>query len=273
MLDKKPLKGSISETLKKVGKKNQSMKPSTTKYTCEICGNKLTYDDWVNSDGKCCLKCVPERDRRRREKWKTYLKNNMEKELRKRNVPPKYLKCSFDNFIASTQKSMQLKAKIEKYAQKVESSLFITGGCGSGKTHLATACLRETLNQGIKQSFYIKVPELLMEIRHTFDRENTNKENEQYFIERFSHYNFLILDDMGAEKVSEYSIQVLYLLVDKRDSFLKPTMICSNLSIAGLEDMLSPRITSRIVGMGRVIKNPMPDYRMRGKNELLGHIE
>ena len=102
-----------------------------------------------------------------------------------------------------------------------------------------------------------------MWIRHTFDKENTNKQNEGDFIERFSGYDFLILDDMGAEKVSEYSIQILYLLVDKRDSFLKPTMICSNLSIAGLEDTLSPRITSRIVGMGKVIKNPLPDYLMR----------
>lgn len=265
MPEEKPLKKDIDEILKRVGTKNQSMKTSMSNGRCSICGNQLTTDEWKNLIW-CCSKCKPVWEKRELEKWHKYLTINIEHELARRNVPPKYIKCSFDNFnvhIGKDSQAIKIIAKAREYTKIFEGGLFMTGGCGSGKTHLAVACLREALKKRIKKSFYVKVPELLMWIRHTFDKDNTNKQNEQDFIERFSGYDFLILDDMGAEKVSEYSIQILYLLVDKRDSFLKPTMICSNLSIGGLEDTLSPRITSRIVGMGRVIKNPLSDYRMR----------
>ena len=71
------------------------------------------------------------------------------------------------------------------------------------------------------------------------------------------------MDDMGAEKTTDWSMSTLYVLIDKRYSEMMPTIITSNLTVAEVADKVGDRIASRIAGMCKVIE-------LKGKDRRLG---
>lgn len=165
-------------------------------------------------------------------------------------VAPKHLDCSFDNFRGNEQLVKDLKAS--------RDSVFLSGKTGCGKTHLAVSILREASIQDVLSAYFITVPEMLMRIRASFSP--INEESEEEIVKKFSDYEVLVLDDLGSEKTSEFSITTLFLILDRRDRYFKRTIITSNLSLKEIEESLGARISSRLAGMNPLQIN-MPDYR------------
>ena len=143
--------------------------------------------------------------------------------------------------------------KVNQYNAESKRGLFIHGPVGTGKTHIAAALLRTRSGMGNT------VPRLLLSLRKSFEDQETS---EAQIIDRYSRYSFLVLDDMGAEKSSEYSIQSLYLIIDQRYRDMLPTIITSNLSLTELANKLDDRIASRIAGMCDVVKLTGKDRRL-----------
>jgi DNA replication protein DnaC len=71
----------------------------------------------------------------------------------------------------------------------------------------------------------------------------------------------LILDDLGAEKASEWVAETLYILIDDRYGNMKPTVFTSNYSPSELAERLGDRIVSRIMEMCRIIEIKTSDKR------------
>jgi DNA replication protein DnaC len=105
------------------------------------------------------------------------------------------------------------------------------------------------------------MPELLLKLRGTF--KNSSESDESEIIKTYSEAKILYLDDLGVEKVSDWALQTIYLIIDRRYSEMLRTIISSNLSLDQLADRLDDRIASRIAGMCEVIK-------MTGKDRRLG---
>lgn len=157
-----------------------------------------------------------------------------------------------------------------------DGSVFITGPAGTGKTHLAASLLRDTVyRQGMMRAAWDEedrirtpkmsyawqtVPEVLLDLRASF--KERSEETEKEIIDSLSSVDYLVLDDMGAEKSSDFSIQSLYLVIDRRYSEERKTIVTSNLSIAQIADKLGDRIASRIAGMCRVIELKGRDRRL-----------
>ena len=153
-------------------------------------------------------------------------------------------------------------------------SLFITGGFGTGKTHKAVAMLKayvmslnclEFQEPFITKALFITVPELLIILRSTFDQRS--KESEATLFERFCKVDFLILDDIGVEKVSDWVLQSLYVIINKRYSEQRQTIFTSNLNLSELKHVIGERITSRIAGMCRVLTLKGLDKRVSGTSQ------
>lgn len=185
------------------------------------------------------------------------------------SVPKKYINSSFDTFYEND--------KLVKDCSNYESGgLVLYGNTGCGKTHLAVSIMRNlyvknlieiiksewkanTKYRASKQVFK-PVPDLLLEIRSTFNDQSTS--TEENIIDDYSTIPFLVLDDLGSEKTSEYSITTLYIILDRRDRELMPTVITTNLTPKEIEEKLGARIASRLAGM-KNIKINMPDYRKK----------
>jgi DNA replication protein DnaC len=99
-----------------------------------------------------------------------------------------------------------------------------------------------------------------MELRDSF-REKAER-SEREIIEHYSNVQLLVLDDLGAEKTSDFALQSLYIIIDKRYSEMRHTIITSNLSVDEIAGKVGDRIASRIAGMCRVIELKGRDRRI-----------
>lgn len=153
-----------------------------------------------------------------------------------------------------------------KRLEPLADSLYITGVRGTGKTHLAAAILRERVldrRPHVSDIAWISVPDLLLKIRATF--RDRSEQSESGIIEEYSDCKLLVLDDMGVEKTSEWSLQTLYTIIDRRYREERQTIITSNLSLDELAEKLDDRIASRLSELCRVVVLTGPDRRIQKK--------
>ena len=163
---------------------------------------------------------------------------------------------------------------IDVPVKKIEStkeSCFVTGGCGTGKTHIAIGALKHFIQQlpcgyfqcypdiQVQEAEFITVPELLMKIRSCFSL----NECEETIVKKYSNIPFLVLDDLGVEKTSEWALQTLYIIINNRYSNCLQTVITSNFSIEEISEKLGDRIASRVAGMCKIVKLTGKDRRLK----------
>lgn len=146
-------------------------------------------------------------------------------------------------------------------------SLFVTGDFGTGKTYKAISILKGYI-QGLpsdcfvsrsiisSKAFFITAPELLLKIR-------ANIESEENIVNQLSSIELLVIDDLGAEKTSEWVLQTFYIILNRRYSDKLQTIITSNLSLDELREKLGDRIASRIAGMCKIIQLHGKDKRLK----------
>ncbi|NPV80816.1 MAG: ATP-binding protein [Firmicutes bacterium] len=181
--------------------------------------------------------------------------------LKDAGVGQRFLGCSFETYVPATPSQSVALKMAQQYAESLpcDKSLLIIGPCGVGKTHLAVAIAREALKVNIGDVVIRQVPEVLGEIRAAISR---GDENAHIALERYANANLLILDDLGAEKITEWVREQLFLLVDARYQEMLPTVLTSNNSLEEIEQLLGPRIASRLAGMCQGVVIDGPDHRI-----------
>ena len=216
-------------------KDRQEGKPKPEPSTCRFCGEPVEahwmYDDWETPD--------------------------IHEECR--SIIAKYQAMGIDErfwklpeFHVEDGNKKVYEATID-FISKPSKGLFMFGPAGTGKTHLAVKIAQEV--DGAK---FVKVPKLLLSLKANFDGQGW--ENEQ-IINRLANAPVLILDDLGAEKASEWVAETMYILIDERYGNMKPTVFTSNYSPSELAERLGDRIVSRIMEMCRVIEIKTSDKR------------
>lgn len=170
----------------------------------------------------------------------------------------RHIACSFDTY--------QGKEKVVEACRNLVLNpvdMVLTGAPGTGKTHLAVSVLRELVRESkVKDrsdARFVPVPELLAEIRACY---RDGGPDERDIMDKYSRLPYLVLDDLGAEKTTEWSITTLYLIIDRRYRGMLPTIVTTNLSLGQIADVLSDRISSRLAA-GKVITLKGEDYRTR----------
>lgn len=138
-------------------------------------------------------------------------------------------------------------------------SLFITGSCGTGKTHLAVGLLKLWLSLNFKQRpIFLPSVEFFAELKANFDSNFAERE----IIARYASAPLLVMDDVGSEKVSEWSRQQFFLLLDRRYRNMLPVVVTSNLTLDELAKHIDDRLASRLSEMGEIIMLNGPDRRV-----------
>lgn len=132
--------------------------------------------------------------------------------------------------------------------------LLFTGPVGSGKTFL-TGCIANALLEMGKEVLMVVVPDLLDEIRATYDHDRYEKEpTELDLTDAARKVKILILDDLGAHNYTEWTRNKIYNIINYRLNNRLPTVITTNLTLEDLEEYLGERTTSRLIQMCRVYR-------------------
>lgn len=122
-------------------------------------------------------------------------------------------------------------------------STYIHGKCGAGKTLLACIIANERAYLG-KSSYFVNVPDILEDLRDT----STNRENNRFeLMRRMKDCACLIVDDLGAEKPSDWTCETLFRIFNHRYNEGAQTIVTSNFSIRELQNRLNFIAGERIV--------------------------
>jgi DNA replication protein DnaC len=140
---------------------------------------------------------------------------------------------------------------LQRYADDPTGGIYLAGPPGAGKSHLAAALALAVAARGRTVS-YASVPELLAFIRSGFE-DNTADDR----LRALAGVHLLVLDDLGAGKMSEWALDVLFRIVNERWREDRPTVVTSNMPLGEQEE----RIASRLAQMCQAITLRVGDYR------------
>jgi len=144
-------------------------------------------------------------------------------------IPRRYQHCDFANYTAYNEqltKALEFATRLAESFPVTDKGLFFQGPPGVGKTHLAVAVLRQVIaTRGARGLFY-DTRDLLKVIRSTYDP--VNRTAEMDVLRPVIECDLLVLDDLGAEKTSEWVEETLNLIVNSRYSERRTTVFTSN---------------------------------------------
>lgn len=152
----------------------------------------------------------------------------------------------------------ELRGKIKTAIEKGRG-IYLFGTVGSGKTHAAYAIVKRFAEVGRPAPMFWNMTELVHELKIDMDRKEKSYTSEDIINAK----NLLIIDDLGAERMSEWVAEVIYLLVNRAYVDMRPIVITSNLKPSELADRVGERIASRIVEMCDMIKLEGQDRRTK----------
>lgn len=139
-----------------------------------------------------------------------------------------------------------------------QTPCLLMSGAGTGKTMVLVELAKNLLKQE-KRCKFVNVPKLLFDLKCNFDGNSRENETILSSLERVDN---LILDDLGAEKASEWVTETIYILINSRYENMLPTFISTNCTMPELSDRLGDRVASRLVEMCKIIKLNTKDRRL-----------
>jgi DNA replication protein DnaC len=107
--------------------------------------------------------------------------------------------------------------------------LYLTGVQGSGKTFEASGIALRLVDDGYTVKFSTSI-DLLATIRSTFGKNDT----EERIVKQMAYYDLLVIDDLGKENVTDWSMQELYAIINARYETMKPTIITTQYTVEEL---------------------------------------
>jgi DNA replication protein DnaC len=123
--------------------------------------------------------------------------------------------------------------------------LWFTGDLGTGKTSLAMLVSKAALDAGHSVAIY-SVPRLLAEIKDTYDRDSGDSYMQLF--RRLCAVDLLHLDDLGAERPTEWVLEQLYSIVNERWQEQRSIVVTSNLmDLDAVREQVGARTVSRLL--------------------------
>jgi len=190
------------------------------------------------------------------------------------NIPKRYRHCTLDNFLAyneSLERAASMARRLAGAFPAAGVGLFLEGQPGVGKTHLAVAVLKQIIEAAGARGLFYDTRELLRLIRSTYDPSIRTTEVE--VLRPVLTADLLVLDDLGAEKTSEWVDETMNLIVNTRYSQRRLTLFTSN--YPDIPDDSDPnsllfrigaRMRSRLHEMCEFVTLDAADYRERPTN-------
>ena len=189
-------------------------------------------------------------------------------------IPRRYRGVSFERnpVPALEQVNPVVVREVRRYVHDVDrrlaagKGLWLTGDVGTGKTTLAMLISKAAIDSGHSVAIY-SVPHLLAEIRDTYSAEG-REDSYMDFFRRLSRVELLHLEDLGAEKQTDWVLEQLYSLINQRYEDERAIVATTNLDYGQLEQQIGARTASRLAEIcGDLWPLFGPDQRLEMENK------
>ena len=147
----------------------------------------------------------------------------------------------------------------DNFSPKSENLLLI-GDTGLGKTHLSTAIAGSVIGRGYDVCY-----DTATNVFASFENERFGKQNSKFAVptERYFDCDLLIIDDLGTEPITQFTVSSLYNLINTRAINEKQILLNTNLSLADMQKKYGDRIASRLFGESTILKFIGKDIRLQ----------
>lgn len=181
-------------------------------------------------------------------------------------VPPRFRDRTLAEYEPVSATARRAAAEATKLAAKEIGSLVLSGPAGVGKTHLAAAVIAE---RGGK---WCNVPELMAMLKEQmgssrFELLDNGRVPATDYAEGLGNVpGLVVLDDLGREKVSDWTGEVVYVLINTRYEHQRPTLVTTNLTGPELGSSPYWPSISRLAEDGALVEIAAPDHRLIRKS-------
>ena len=236
---------------------------------CAYCGGT----GWEPVEGKGVRPCNCRINERR------------EQMLAAANIPKRYQKCSFDNylpnggptsvnFLSQAYALRDAKHLVDEFPN-IEIGLLFIGPCGVGKTHLASAIIRALIIQKSVACLFYDFRDLLKEIQDSYNP--VSKISELKVLAPVYEAEVLVLDELGASKPTDWVRDTMTQIINTRYNDKKVSIFTTNYldepetpHEETLTDRVGVRLRSRLHEMCKVVTVKGDDFRLKIRNNR-GH--
>ena len=174
------------------------------------------------------------------------------------NIPKRYKNAQLNEIRHESNGHINLIKFI--MANSYTENIFIHGPVGCGKTIICSAAINNIIRSG-RWARYDRAIDLISEFRGIVSNDTT-EQNIIRKIKEIINGGIFFIDDIGAEKTTDFSLQCMYMLIDSFYNDNQSVIFTSNLNPAELAGAMGDRIASRICS-GKIFKLDGPDGRIK----------
>lgn len=166
-------------------------------------------------------------------------------------IGPRFVHASFDNYhVGDSAAQARALGKCRAYAHQFAEHrrdgrcLLLLGTVGTGKTHLASAIAQAVIRSRLGTALVVTAAEIVRAGKSTMVRNTSYTEDDLF--DELGSVDLLIVDEVGGSLGTEYERSVMHEVIERRYRLIKPTIVCSNMSVMDLGQYIGERALDRL---------------------------
>lgn len=194
----------------------------------------------------CLCRCAAEKLEKEREEYRVKEELLNIQKMKSAGLQDRtFYNYTFDRCDPSQENTVYAKRYVEHFSEMMQTGqgLLFWGNVGTGKTFLAGCIANALLEQKIPV-LMTSFPKILNALGGLYSSERNE------YLASLNRYTLLVIDDMGIERESQYTIETIYTVIDERYKSGKPFIITTNIQLDALknpQDVEHARIYDRIM--------------------------
>jgi DNA replication protein DnaC len=187
-----------------------------------------------------------------------------DKAIGEAQIPVRFQTRDFASFQADTDEKRKALSVAQDFAQNFDArmragaGLIFAGLPGTGKSHLAAAIMLDLV--GRYSVRYITCMALIRAVRDTWRKDS--EWNERAMLRHLCHeLDLLVIDEVGVQYGTDGEQTVLFEILDRRYSDMRPTILLTNQDKDGFKSFVGDRVFDRLRETARWVPFDWPSFR------------